>query len=364
MATRKGRGGRRARAQAGAGETGEGPESARGALASHRAGARYGEATARGPPPLDVMSNPNWAAGARAGDERFGRPVTLHAVLAARSRSATHDEMVAREKARRAAHYDAGKKERKQLRQAMEAARYDEGITVDGPGADSGKGAAGGGAAGGASAAPAGLAPRDDQLGSFRDPGDGGLRSFERWIVPELRTLTLQHNGLGHLEDSFGGFQSLVTVDLSHNKLMTIPDSICSLPELDTLLLQGNKIAALPQSITAMTNLTMLNLSANSLLLLPEKMGRLVCMRDLDLSGNRELRDLPNSIGLGCAEMRRLILADMAHLRLPSNITNLRKLEVLHVASQQILAAPQNVKSYVRRGVEGKLPGGTSVVLT
>ena len=114
---------------------------------------------------------------------------------------------------------------------------------------------------------------------------------------------------------------------------MTVPDAVCSLPELDTLLLQGNKVAALPQSITAMTNLTMLNLSANSLLLLPEKMGRLVCMRDLDLSGNRELRDLPTSIGLGCVEMRRLILADMSHLRLPSNITNMRKLEVLHVAS-------------------------------
>jgi len=310
--------------------------------------------TARGfsSAPLDVMQDPNWAVGARAGDERFGRPVTVHAVIAARSLSPSEALVTDREKARRTRQYEEGKREREQLRKAIEAARYDEGEDYDAP------------SVGGASEKGTAMATSHKEEPGWVDPGNALLRPFERWIAPQLRALTLQHNGLRHLEDSFGGFQSLVTLDLSHNKLVTIPDSVSSLGELDTLLLQGNKISSLPLAITAMTNLTMLNLASNGLLLLPEKMGRLVCMRDLDLSGNRELRDMPNSIGLGCAEMRRLILADMTKLRLPSNITNMRKLEVLHVASQQILTAPSNVKSYVRKGVEGTLPGGTQVVMT
>jgi len=113
-----------------------------------------------------------------------------------------------------------------------------------------------------------------------------------------------------------------------------LPESLCTLRELDTLLVGGNKIASLPSTLTSMTNLTCLNLSSNSLLLLPEHIGRLVCLRDLDLGGNRELRDLPLSLGVGCKEMRRLVLADMGHLRLPSNLTNFRLLEVLHISSQ------------------------------
>jgi len=51
------------------------------------------------------------------------------------------------------------------------------------------------------------------------DPGNGTLRFDQRFSCPELRVLTLQHNGLRHISGMFGGFRSLVTLDISYNKL-------------------------------------------------------------------------------------------------------------------------------------------------
>ncbi|WP_220017765.1 leucine-rich repeat domain-containing protein [Candidatus Rhabdochlamydia oedothoracis] len=129
---------------------------------------------------------------------------------------------------------------------------------------------------------------------------------FNNPCFNQLKYLSLEHNQLTALPESFGNLQALTQLHLSSNQLTALPESFGNLQALTNLYLKKNQLATLPESFGNLQALTDLILCKNQLTALPESFGNLQALNKLDLSSNK-LTTLPKSFG----KLQALTLLDL-----------------------------------------------------
>ena len=142
-----------------------------------------------------------------------------------------------------------------------------------------------------------------------------------------LTVLSLSHNQLTALPDSFVNLRALRALYLSQNQLTSLPDSFGSLSSLTYLYLRNNKLTSLPNSFGRLTTLTGLSLGNNQLTSLPHSFGSLSSLTNLYLHNN-QLTALPDSF----EHLTALTVLSLDHNQLstlPNSFGNLRALTSL-----------------------------------
>jgi len=173
------------------------------------------------------------------------------------------------------------------------------------------------------------------ELNLFRNKIDsipGFIGTLQR-----LDKLSVQSNDLVFISDSIRYLQSLKHLNLRFNKLSKLPDGISLLKSLEYLDLRNNRIEKLPENLGSMIKLEQLFLSDNNITHIPESMVSLANLRILHIGKNSIEGDLPEFIG----QLTELIELDVSGCctgnRLPDELKNLKKLEVLYISPYQIL---------------------------
>lgn len=165
-------------------------------------------------------------------------------------------------------------------------------------------------------------------------------------------------------EDNKGGtfkdLQAAAAAPLEVKKLVlhrvplaVFPAEICAMENLEELILEGNGLTVLPEDIACLRKLKKLSVAFNDLESLPASIGNLKGLYELDVRfnkikrippeigklsslnflyiGKNTLNELTGAIG-NLTELKELDLTDSGPgLRIPGEVANLRKLEVLYL---------------------------------
>ncbi|MFI0435642.1 MAG: leucine-rich repeat domain-containing protein, partial [Parachlamydiaceae bacterium] len=120
--------------------------------------------------------------------------------------------------------------------------------------------------------------------------------------LSQLTDLDLRNNQLTNLPCEIGYLSQLNKLDLHDNYLTSLPSEIGNCSQLRDLYLSGNQLTSLPSEIGDCSQLRDLYLQNNQLRSLPSQLGLLVFLKRLDLRFNRNLKELPLSLGQ-CPEL-------------------------------------------------------------
>ncbi|XP_059472921.1 protein phosphatase PHLPP-like protein isoform X2 [Neocloeon triangulifer] len=193
------------------------------------------------------------------------------------------------------------------------------------------------------------------------------LTMMPSWLVEcrGLSSIDVSHNQLTSLPEVVFLLPHLHTLQAGHNSIRLLPTIQNSSLSLQILRLQSNVLAALPPHLlNSCTRLVELNLSSNRLMvILDDSGGQLKSLRRMLASNNqlgdaalRQIARIPNLKSLHLAhnriaqipeicidswsDLHELVLSGNQLTSLPESITNLRKLQVLRVHSNQIRSCP------------------------
>ena len=150
-----------------------------------------------------------------------------------------------------------------------------------------------------------------------------------------LTLLNLSHNALGRDNGSVSVRDALrlTILDLSHNALMALPE-LDGLFSLQALNISHNRIASVSgRQLAPLVNLGTLNLSANRMRRLPELALR--GLAQLTLAQNQIQTVAPAAL-IGCTALRNLDLTDNLLQTVPTTVYQLRFLEELSIAGNQL----------------------------
>ena len=171
--------------------------------------------------------------------------------------------------------------------------------------------------------------------------------------LPHLTLLNFSHNSLGRYNGSVTvrGALRLTILDLSHNALAGPPE-LDGLFSLQALNLSHNRIDSVSgRQLSPLVNLGTLDLSANRLRRLPELTLR--GLAHLTLAQNRIETVEPAAL-VGCAALRSLDLTDNLLQTMPATVYQLRFLEELKIAGNQLKSlTPRRVADGPARGRGG-----------
>jgi hypothetical protein len=202
------------------------------------------------------------------------------------------------------------------------------------------------------------------------------LRKFkEEEGISEHTWLSMSHCSMNNLPDKFYEVKGLLGLDLSYNNISGIYSSLKKISSLSYLSLKSNNLKALPDAIKIFKKLKILNASNNRLYSLPDFLGgleeleyinvsnnrireihpgisKLKKLKEIDLSSNKGLFGLNSFIGNKSLEsidlsncsllvfpyyitmissLRKLALIGNEFERLPKEIKDLKKLEILYL---------------------------------
>lgn len=119
----------------------------------------------------------------------------------------------------------------------------------------------------------------------------------EVWQLTHLITLYLNQNSFYTLPAELGQLTNLTQLHLDDSRLRILPPEIGRLTSLIHLNLGGNTLRSLPTEIGLLVNLSELMVSNNGLTSLPQEIGNLINLANIHLYNNRDLQELPLSIG-------------------------------------------------------------------
>lgn len=170
----------------------------------------------------------------------------------------------------------------------------------------------------------------------------------EIWARAEwLQKLYLFKNAIKVVPDNIGTLQQLQLIDLNNNSITELPAAIAQLTKLKELLLSDNRIAKFP-SMSSMVALTRLDLTCNGISDLPASICQIPNLINLNLAFNQyaihfccltEHPD-PSFQFLTC----RSPLCVFFRLKtLPSELSNLKALEILRLNNNQLEELPASL---------------------
>eukprot|EP01129_Flabellula_baltica_P012011 TRINITY_DN5359_c0_g1_i1.p1 TRINITY_DN5359_c0_g1~~TRINITY_DN5359_c0_g1_i1.p1 ORF type:complete len:1884 (+),score=321.07 TRINITY_DN5359_c0_g1_i1:42-5654(+) len=151
-------------------------------------------------------------------------------------------------------------------------------------------------------------------------------RSFE---IPNLKTLILNDNGINNFDCHLPS--TLTKLNLENNNLVHIPPHCFEKTKnIKLFSLSHNSLFSIPESITLLESLSSLNLSKNEIQSIPASIGFLRKLKVLDLSYNRDISELPRSIG-GLRQLQRLYCKNTSITNLPVTICLLENLNYIEI---------------------------------
>lgn len=132
---------------------------------------------------------------------------------------------------------------------------------------------------------------------------EGGAACF---ALQQLRSLSLDNNGLDALPAALVSLVSLESLNCRKNNIQALPAALGLLPELRTLIASENPLSTLPASLFDAPRLTSLHF--RSCLLsgsLEPAFGQLGSLLELDINGN-QLEALNSELASGCTKLKVL----------------------------------------------------------
>ena len=188
-----------------------------------------------------------------------------------------------------------------------------------------------------------------------------GLGSLELIELPKeigeliiLRRLILSHNKLTSLPSEIGNLKYLEELSAPHNEISELPIETGQLSRLTQLIIPQNKLIELPTEIGKLNNLKVLNVRENRLTKLPAEIGKLKNLTSIDISCNN-LQVLPAEIGR-LENLKELSASNLAWdgsregnnniTELPSEIRQLKKLEILDLRGNPLSIPPEILEKY------------------
>lgn len=138
-------------------------------------------------------------------------------------------------------------------------------------------------------------------------------------LLTLLNDLNISLNGLPTLPNEIWNLTNLTRFELQFNQLTALSPEIGRMTKLVKLTLYGNRLTSLPTTIGLLVNLTEIDVDKNELTSLPAEIGRLSQLTKLSIADNRDIRELPMSIG----DMPSLLEIQMAGTAIPNTMFGL-----------------------------------------
>ena len=136
---------------------------------------------------------------------------------------------------------------------------------------------------------------------------------------------------------------SLVTLHLDHNNFKEIPFGLFSIVHnLRDLALHNNVLMALPSDIGKLQQLQELRVDNNILMSLPTELGDCKQLTLLHLDGNKNLSEIPNSIG-DLPTLHHILMVDTGVTRLPMSMHRCLSLEFIVFDEESWIEPPVEV---------------------
>ena len=164
-------------------------------------------------------------------------------------------------------------------------------------------------------------------------------------LLTEVEALTLSHNPLKTLPQSFGNLVHLKQLELCHCGLTAAGSLVLTqLTSLEELDLSGNKIKTLPQDLSKLKLLKKVHLSFCQLTELGPGIGELTSLKVLNLSGNK-IKTLPQNLS-NLKLLMILYLSNCELTKLGPGIGELsNSLKVLNLSGNKIKTLPQDLSN-------------------
>lgn len=147
-----------------------------------------------------------------------------------------------------------------------------------------------------------------------------------------INNLTIEHTDLSSLPKELGNMTSLTSVSFDGNKFTEFPECLSNVKSMEIFSINNERISDIPASIANWgDNLISLSICNTDISSIPDVFDKLWHVSTLDLSGNRQLSELPATVGLekipydntgnySFTALRGVILKDCAFTAIPSEV--------------------------------------------
>ena len=160
--------------------------------------------------------------------------------------------------------------------------------------------------------------------------------------LTNLKNLDLHANLVSSIPDGIGRASSLKGIDLEFNAVQNLNSNLSHLTQLNSLKVEGNALRAFDDDLIAQCSMVELFLAANHLSHAPRGLFQHTNLDKLTLSDNL-LTAMPMGLG-ALTRLRSLEVYNNTEIdTLPSDLGELRSLELLHVQSNMIQSIPELV---------------------
>jgi hypothetical protein len=147
-------------------------------------------------------------------------------------------------------------------------------------------------------------------------------------VVPEttgemkLSSMTLSNNNLAFLPHSVWVNENIFYIELDNNNISIISASIENALSLSHIFLSNNSLTEIPNQLFELNVITLF-IDGNKLCHIPSVIGQSVNLRHLKLNNNRNISNVPESIGK-LARLHDIDLRNNAIEKIPHTLNNLR----------------------------------------